>query len=440
MHNAANAVRTPTIALNSAINFGGFDKTAEPWLNRVAEALDRSLPWALAVWFIGVIALLGRLNLGLFIARRMKSDGTQPVSSELQLMFQQLSARLGISRPTRLLNSALVQAPTVVGWLRPVVLIPLGCFLGLSTIQVEAILAHELAHIRRHDYLVSVVQSVVEALLFYHPAVWWVSRQLRTEREHCCDDLAVRVGGNSLAYARALSSLEEYRSSPSITALSANGGVLSMRIRRTLGHTENPAVSKLALLMLLAVLAVAAGLCIDRSAHAQPSPTAGVASDATAPLVTLPTTQGNQKSDVLLAAYQKWMDEDVVWIITPQEKEAFMQLRNDQERDHFIEQFWLRRDLPGSSPNSYRTEHYQRIAYANQHFAANGAGWKTDRGHIYIAYGKPNEIESHAANSSNAGRPTETWRYYHIAGVGENVDMTFVDVCSCGDFRLQPRQ
>jgi beta-lactamase regulating signal transducer with metallopeptidase domain len=193
-----------------------------PWLNRLAESFDRSLPWVLTAWFAGTTLLLCRLNIGLIVARRMKSIATQPAAIELQRVFHALSSRLGVVRPVSLVNSALVQVPTVIGWLRPAVLLPIGCLTGLSTIQIEAIFVHELAHIRRHDYLVSVFQSIVEAVLFYHPAVWWVSRQVRREREDSCDDLAVKISGDSLAYAKALSLLEERRGSLPAVALSAN--------------------------------------------------------------------------------------------------------------------------------------------------------------------------------------------------------------------------
>jgi TonB family protein len=167
------------------------------------------------------------------------------------------------------MHSALVQVPTVIGWLRPVVLIPASCLTGLSTMQIEAILAHELAHIRRHDYLVSVLQSVIETLLFYHPAVWWVSRQVRRERECCCDEMAVAVGGDRLAYARALSALEERRSYSPEFVLGANGGVLTMRIKRLLGCKESSAASQLVSIALLAALVLAAGAVAGKLAHAQ---------------------------------------------------------------------------------------------------------------------------------------------------------------------------
>src|SRR6185295_2411884 len=126
-----------------------------------------------------------------------------------------------------------VQAPTVVGWLRPVVLVPVGALAGLPADQVEALLLHELAHIRRHDYLVNILQNVAESLLFYHPAVWWISGHIRAERELCCDDMAVFVCGDSLSYARALAQLESFRPAQ-VSALAANGGSLADRIARLL--------------------------------------------------------------------------------------------------------------------------------------------------------------------------------------------------------------
>jgi len=163
------------------------------------------------------------------------------------------------------MNSALVQVPTVIGWLRPVVLLPVSCFTGLPQAQIEAILCHELAHIRRHDYVVSIIQAVVEALLFYHPAVWWVSRQVRHERECCCDDMAVAVGGDALAYARALTTLAQRTLYPPVMAkvvLGANGGILTMRIKRLLIAETTSAASQVAAaavvgLLILSTIAIA---------------------------------------------------------------------------------------------------------------------------------------------------------------------------------------
>jgi GWxTD domain-containing protein len=135
--------------------------------------------------------------------------------------------------------------------------------------------------------------------------------------------------------------------------------------------------------------------------------------------------------------YQNWIDEDVLWIATPEEKAAFTRLLENEERDHFVEQFWLRRDpTPGTPENEYKEEHYRRIAYSNVHFATGVAGFKTDRGRTYIVYGPPDEIRVQLGGDE-AVRPTEIWRYQSIPGYGKDVDLRFVDRCNCGDYRLQ---
>jgi GWxTD domain-containing protein len=150
----------------------------------------------------------------------------------------------------------------------------------------------------------------------------------------------------------------------------------------------------------------------------------------------------------LKGVYKKWVDEDVRWIITDQEMQAFKSLSNDEERDQFIENFWLRRNPnPDSPENEYREEHYARIAYANEHFAAGKPGWRTDRGHIYIAFGKPDNIDSHPSGGSyerpmdegggnTSTFPFEIWHYRYLDGIGDNIDIEFVDTCMCGDYHM----
>ena len=166
------------------------------------------LPWVVAVWLAGAMVFWLRLIGGWIFAERLRSSLVRPAPREWQQALDRLKNRIRVSRPVRLLVSSLVQAPAVVGWLRPVVLVPVGALAGLPPEQIEALLLHELAHIRRHDYLVNIVQSAIEALLFYHPAVWWVSGHIRAERELCCDDMAVSVSGDAVTYARALAELE----------------------------------------------------------------------------------------------------------------------------------------------------------------------------------------------------------------------------------------
>lgn len=158
--------------------------------------------------------------------------------------------------------------------------------------------------------------------------------------------------------------------------------------------------------------------------------------------------QQKQLKQELKGPYKKWIDQDVRWIITPQELKAFKSLSNDEERDAFIEQFWQRRNPNPDSPvNTAREEHYRRIAYADEHFAAGEPGWETDRGRIYIMYGKPDSIDSHPSGglyerpmSEGGGEtstyPFEIWHYRYIEGIGENINIEFVDQCMCGAYKM----
>ena len=201
-----------------------------------AESLRTSL---MLVWLGGVAILSLRLLTGWLWVQRLRTRRVAPAADNLLHMAARLGKRLHIRRTVTLLESGLVDVPTVIGFLRPVVLLPAAVLAGLTATQVEAILAHELAHIRRHDYLVNLLQTLVETMLFYHPAVWWLSRQIRIERENCCDDLAVTLCGDPVAYAAALADLESLRSAGPAprrhVAMAATGGSLLHRIRRLLG-------------------------------------------------------------------------------------------------------------------------------------------------------------------------------------------------------------
>jgi beta-lactamase regulating signal transducer with metallopeptidase domain len=195
------------------------------------------LPWLTLLWLAGVCVLSARMLGGLVCARRLRRRCTRAVTPQWQARAEEISRRLRVSRPVKIFESALVRVPTAVGWLRPVILLPASAFTGLTPGQLEAIIAHELAHIRRHDYLFNLLQTVAETLLFYHPAAWWVSRRVRTERELVCDDLAVEATGDALTYARALTQLERLRKSRPLPrlALAAGGGDLRARVLRLVG-------------------------------------------------------------------------------------------------------------------------------------------------------------------------------------------------------------
>jgi GWxTD domain-containing protein len=197
-----------------------------------------------------------------------------------------------------------------------------------------------------------------------------------------------------------------------------------------------------------------------RGLHAQDSASAPAPAPSAASQAQEPDPLKRERSDKekfeaqkalkheLKGAYKTWLNQDVVWIITDDEARAFKQLSNDEERDAFIEQFWLRRNPnPDSPENEFREEHYRRIAYANEHFAAGKPGWKTDRGHIYISFGKPDSIDSHPSGGSyqrpmdegggeTSTFPFETWHYRYLEGIGDNIDLEFVDTCQCGDYHF----
>lgn len=208
------------------------------WAGRLGRASDAMMPWFALLWIAGVLAgvLAGAARLGAgagrVVAVRRRSRAVDDAA--LVDRLRQLEGKLGLNRPVRLLKSAWVEVPTVVGWFRPAILLPVSNLIGIDPRQLEFLLAHELAHIRRHDQWVNLIQVTVETLLFYHPAVWWVSRDIRQEREHCCDDLAVRICGDRLDYVRALATIEEWRQFAPGLSLGAGGGSLIKRVRRLL--------------------------------------------------------------------------------------------------------------------------------------------------------------------------------------------------------------
>ena len=373
------------------------------------------LAWLTPLWITGVVLFQLRATAGWMAARRLRLRCVCEVSKRWRFTLGELAARMRVYRPVQLLESGLAEVPVVVGYLRPVILVPAGLLSSMPPEHIELILLHELAHIRRHDYLVNLLQTVTEGLLFYHPAVWWISGVVRAEREHCCDDLAVTVSssGGAYEYALALTALEQSRWGTgshwhTAAGVAATGGKLMTRIHRLL-YPKRPAAGSAGAPLLWAALAV---LVASQSVAAPQNP----------------------KEDAY--PHMKWVDEDVVYVIDAQEREAFLRLNTDAEREHFVEQFWQRRDpTPGSPKNEFREEHYRRIASASERFGSpNAAGWKTDRGRIYILYGPPDEIEAHPSGRAG-GPPFQQWMYNELEGIGKRVIVEFVDANRDGEFR-----
>ena len=199
-----------------------------------AHRIESLLPWIVPVWLLGVIVLLTRAVVGWWRVRILHRRALSSLASTWQHAGNRIASGLRLARLVRIVELSDVDVPLVIGCLRPVVVLPIAALAQLNAAQVEAILAHELAHVRRHDYLVNLVQTLAETLLFYHPAVWWLSARIRDEREHCCDDVAVAVCGNPVEYATALAELEEWRTGGVGLAAAATGGSLLNRVRRIL--------------------------------------------------------------------------------------------------------------------------------------------------------------------------------------------------------------
>ncbi|WP_233635977.1 M56 family metallopeptidase [Hymenobacter setariae] len=265
---ASNAVLAAdaTAATNLAAPAAASQLAPLAWLQANARNLEPYLPAVVGVWLLGLLLMSGRLAGGLVYTNRLRRAGTQALGAEWQQRLAALARRAGVRQPVALLESARVAGPLVLGHLRPAILLPLGAVAGLSPALLEALLAHELAHIVRRDYLLNLGLAVVEVLFFYHPAVWFMAGCLRAERENCCDDQAAALcGGDRLRVARALAALAELEAAPATAprlALAATGtggrGSLLARVRRlALGRPQAPTLGEGLLALLLGVVGVA---------------------------------------------------------------------------------------------------------------------------------------------------------------------------------------
>ena len=211
----------------------GPTQTPSAQSSALAPALN-SLPWLVGSWLLGVAFFSLRAAGGFFLIERERRRQSSVVEPRILEICFTLQDRIGLSRTISYFECKWLQAPAVIGWVRPIVFLPVTALTGLSEEQLETVIAHELAHIQRLDPFVNVFQVCVETLLFYHPAVWWLNKKIRAEREHCCDEKAVSLCGNPVEYARALTLMEEWRNAP-VFAMAANRGPLTERIVRVLG-------------------------------------------------------------------------------------------------------------------------------------------------------------------------------------------------------------
>lgn len=261
---ASNTVASPasSLAPYAQSSAGPHSTTSAPEQARPAPDY---LPWLAYAWMAGVGLLCVRLAVEWQALQHCRRQGARNVEGDWEVRLRRMAERLGVPRAVRLCESVVADVPAVIGWLRPVILMPASALTCLTPEQVEAVLAHELAHVLRNDYLMNLMQTCVETLLFFHPCTWWIGRRVREQRENCCDDLAVAACGNPLVYARALAQLELLRGTMPELAMAATRGSLLDRIERLVAPRP-PARAKAAV-----GIAAAAILTIGFAAWAAPN-------------------------------------------------------------------------------------------------------------------------------------------------------------------------
>jgi len=358
--------------------------------------------FGVAAWALVAILMLIRLAVGLRLSA--------------------LLVRQGRAIQPGVLESDAVRVPITVGIFHPLIILPSG-WRAWSESRLFSVLAHEEGHVARRDPLRQFAASVYRSLAWFHPLAWWLRAEINALAEAASDDVAISASQDRVKYAETLLSFIELtpRRVQWEGVSMANPRTRMRRIDRILDQNRKlsaPAGARVIAAMALAALPLVYVICAIRPVAAQtPESVAHSAPDAVAANVC-----GGSP------AYAKWLNEDVAYIITNEERVAITHLHAAPECAMFVEQFWLRRDpTPDTAANEFKEEHYRRIAYASQRFASNhAAGWQTDRGRIYITYGPPDEIESHP--HGEAGKPPfEQWLYRHIEALGNNIMFEFSD-------------
>jgi murein DD-endopeptidase MepM/ murein hydrolase activator NlpD/beta-lactamase regulating signal transducer with metallopeptidase domain len=273
-------------------------------------------------WMAGVLFNAGRLTLGFARLRTLLRQHASPAPRAVKARLDRIAQRLGLRARVRLFGSDRVDVPVTLGWIRPVIIVPLAALASLPAPVLDAILAHELAHVRRFDFLVNVLQSIVEAVLFYHPAVHWASRVAREEREHATDDAAVAAVGDPVHYARALADLEALRAELPALALGSTGGSLVTRIRRLIQKETRCPTSRRALAAPALLLAASLGMAVGAMAAcggepaAAPTPPAEHAPTASLGIPWLPPSLARWGQALTGAGQKHGVDPDALAILT----------------------------------------------------------------------------------------------------------------------------
>jgi GWxTD domain-containing protein len=333
-----------------------------------------------------------------------------------------------------------------VGQIAPTILLPIG-WREWDSSKLRAVLSHEQAHIRRADWVIGVMASINCCVFWFHPLAWWLKRQLAHLAEFACDDFVLAQVGDRRQYAQALLEIACAMNSAQgrllVTSMAKESNV-EKRMEQILDDTRTipPAFGRRGWVTLLVCsLPLAYVVSTVQLAPAQTRPPVRIPQEKKRPAQQIAQAKaGPPAQTATLPApaanpFQKWLDEEAVYITSEDERRAFNRLTSDEERQQFIMQFWLRRDpTPGTEENEMKEEHYRRIAWSNDRFSASIPGWKTDRGAIYIKYGPPDALDTYAATPSTY--PYEKWRYRYIEGFGPNAEFEFVDPTMTGRYHL----
>jgi GWxTD domain-containing protein len=402
----------------------------------------------IGIYAVVAVALLVQLAFGYMFARRLVRN-SKPVDGP------------------RMRESESISVPMTVGQIGPTILLPIG-WREWDAPKLQAVLAHEEAHIRRADWAIGVMTRINCCVFWFHPVSWWSKRELAFLAEHACDDSVLAQMGDRRQYAQALLEIACAMKSAHGRFM---GEAISMaketnvekRMQQILDNTRNlPTafgrrgwVTLLLCSLPVGYFASAVQLAPAQTRTAVPIAEPLRAADPVPQAKEKPVQIAQRRRDTgqqvsppagpasptapalasLETPYQKWLDEEVVYFISTDERRAFNRLTTDDERQQFITQFWLRRDpTPGTEENEFKEEMYRRIAFTNDHFSAAIPGWKTDRGEIYIKYGPPDGLDAHSATQTTY--PYETWTYRYLEGTGTNVGLEFVDPTMTGRYHL----
>jgi GWxTD domain-containing protein len=382
------------------------------------------MPLIVSIWAVGIFFFAGAWMLRLRRTRFSVEVPCETVYAGLIKAKQQLSLRSDV----RLAISKDAAEPILKGIWRPVIVLPKSLAQSLTASELNAVLLHELSHVKRRDNLTATLAHLVSIAFWFFPLLWWMERQLSIDCEYACDEIVLSAARTPAEYASGMLKATRFALFGAVAGISGiRGFEFKKRLELIMSQTDDFAAKRASRGLISAAIAAVVLIPLVggfasrgilqaqtlQKRHGVEFITAS-ASDNTPQaqqLLSELKTLLNPNQTVLPVngngPWDKWLNQEVAFLITPEERSAFLALKSDEQRRQFVDQFWAKRNpTPGSDLNAFKQEHYRRIAYANDRFAAvDAAGWQTDRGRTYILLGPPDEIDSHPDQNR------EMWRY-----------------------------